>query len=183
MKNKSEQGFTYIDVMIAIVILLVGILALLSAITGAIFQAKGQEEQLDAKQIATSTMESIMAVKEAKQSDINSVTLGWTRVGNVGSAGTPQGIFVTGFRAVTTDSGPDEIVGTGDETGTPVAGFQRRIEITDQCDLERPSPNCATPGSFSVKIRLVVVTVTYFVGSVQRQEQLTTVLTDYYATS
>jgi len=37
MKEKSEEGFSYIDVMIAVVVLLVGILALLSAITGAVF--------------------------------------------------------------------------------------------------------------------------------------------------
>ncbi len=49
--NKSEAGFTYIDVMIAIVILMVGILALMAAMSGAVLQAKGQEQQLIAKQV------------------------------------------------------------------------------------------------------------------------------------
>ena len=78
MKVKSEAGFTYIDVMVAVVILLVGILALMSAITGAVFQTKGQEYQLSAKQIATSTMESIMSVKET-----DPLRLGWNKVGNI----------------------------------------------------------------------------------------------------
>ena len=183
MKDKSETGFTYIDVMIGIVILVVGILALLSAISGAILQSKGQEIQMDAKQIATSTLESIMSVKETVVKTNTTIQLGWQRVGNVGSnpnaAGIPQGIFVTGFQPVRPNSGTDQIIGTADDSGTPVAGFQRRIVITDQCDPERPSPNCIPPGTLGVSVRLVVVTVTYFVGSIQRQEQMTTVLTNY----
>ncbi len=186
MKNKSERGFTYIDVMVAIVILSVGILALLAAITGAVVQSRGQEEQLDAKQIATSTMEAIMAVKETKTT-ATSLAFGWERVGNVGNnpdaGGNPQGIFVNGMQPVRINPGPDQIVGTGDDSGVPVPGFARRIAITDQCDPERPSQNCATPGDFDVKVRLVVITVTYNVGTIQRQEQLTTVLTDYAATN
>lgn len=183
MKNKKlEQGFTYIDVMIGIVILLVGILALLSAITGAVFQSKGQELQMDAKQIATSTMESIMSVKESDKIT-DAARLGWQNLGNVGSnpdvLGAPQGIFVNGFKPVSPDPGSDQIFGTADDSGTPTPGFQRQIVITDQCDTERPSPNCPIPGTFAVKIRSVVVTVTYFVGTIQRQEQITTALTDY----
>ncbi len=192
MKNKSEQGFTYIDVMIAIVVLLVGILALLSAISGAIFQSRGQTEQLKAKQIAASTMESIIAIKEATAKSSDTLQLGWSRVGNEGSnpnsAGNPQGIFVNGFHPVYATPGTDQIFGTADDgsdypPATPVPGFQRQIVITDQCDLERPSYNCATPGSFDVKFRTVAITVTYYVGAVQRQERLMTTLTDYSPTT
>lgn len=179
MTAKSESGFSYIDVMIAIVILMVGILALLSAISGSILQARGQEQQLLAKQIATSTMESIMSVKET-----DPTRLGWTAIGNVGSnldaGGVAKGIFVTGFQTVKLDPGPDEVIGTADDTGTSVQGLQRRIVITDVCDPDRPSPTiCSPAGSSPVRIRSVAVTVTYFVGAVQRQEVLTTVLTDY----
>ena len=99
MKTQKQQGFTYIDVMIAIVILLVGILAMLSAITASIIQAKGQEQQIAAKQVASSTMESILSVKET-----DAQRLGWDKIGNVGSNpdadGVPQGIFLTGFQPV-----------------------------------------------------------------------------------
>jgi type II secretory pathway pseudopilin PulG len=185
MKVKSESGFTYIDVMIAIVILTVGILALLSAITGAVFQTRAQEQQLNAKQIVTSTMESIMSVKETIKDSTDPTLLGWNKVGNVGSnpngSGGFSGIFLTGFQPVRINAGPDEVVGTGDDTGTVVEGYQRRILITDECDPDRPSSNC-TPvptNPFPVKVRSVEITVTYFVGSIQRQEVLTTVLTDY----
>src|SRR3954468_15341410 len=106
MKNGSEAGFSYIDVMIALVILLVGVLALLSGISGSILQARSHEQQLLAKQVATSTLESIMSVKET---DPN--RLGWDAVGNIGSNmnanGVAQGIFLTGWQPVYSDPGPD----------------------------------------------------------------------------
>lgn len=178
MNKQSEAGFSYIDVMIAVVILLVGILALLSAITGAIIQAKGQEHQLSAKQTATSTIESIMSVKET-----DPTRLGWIAVGNVGSNpdenNDPRGIFLTGFQPVKPDAGPDQIIGTADDTGDDLAGFQRQIVITDECDPDRPSYNCQPAGTSPVRIRTIEVTVVYSVGTIQRQERVTTVLTDY----
>lgn len=178
MVNKSESGFSYIDVMIALVILMVGILALLSGISGSIIQARGQEQQLLAKQVATSTMESIMSVKET-----DPARLGWPAVGNVGSnpnsSGTPQGIFVTGFQPVYDTAGPDEVLGTADDTGTVVQGLQRQIVITDLCDPDRPSSICSPAGTFLIKFRSVTVTVKYTAGALQRQEVVSTVLTDY----
>lgn len=178
MRPKSESGFSYIDVMIALVILMVGILALLSGLSGSILQSRGHEQQVLAKQIATSTMESIMSVKET-----DTARLGWNAVGNVGSNpnanGVSQGIFLTGFQPVFQNAGPDEVLGTADDNGNQVAGLQRRIVITDVCDPDRPSPICNPPGTSAIRIRSVQVTVTYNVGAVQRQEVLTTVLTDY----
>ena len=87
MKSRSEAGFSYIDVMIALVILMVGILALLSGISGSILQSRGHEQQLLAKQVATSTMESIMAVKET-----DPARLGWDAVGNIGTNPNTSGV-------------------------------------------------------------------------------------------
>lgn len=181
MKRSHEAGFSYIDVMIAIVILMVGILALLSGITGSILRTRGQEQQLLAKQNGTSAMESILSVKET-----DPARLGWDAVGNVGSNlvnGVPQGIFVTGFQPVRPDAGPDEVIGTADDTGTAVTGLQRRIVITDLCDPERPSYNCTPVGTLSVRMRSVTVTVKYNVGSLQRDEEITTILTNYEGTN
>lgn len=179
MKDRSESGFSYIDVMIALVILMVGILALLSGISGSMLQSKGHEQQLLAKQVATSTMESIMAAKET-----DPTRLGWDAIGNVGTnpdpAGVFQGIFLNGLQPVRTDAGPDEVIGTADDTGAVVQQLQRRIVITDVCDPDRPSPViCNPPGDVPVLIRAVTVTITYNVGALQRQEQLATVLTNY----
>ena len=177
MKNRSEGGFSYIDVMIAIVILTVGILALMAAIAGSVLLSKGQETQLSAKQIATSTMESIRSAKETSDAS----RLGWPSIGNVGSnvdtLGIARGIFQVGPQAVKSDAGPDEVVGTADDTGT-TSNFRREIIITDICDPDRPSYNCATPGTAPVRIRSIRVKIYYFVGNLQRQEVLNNVLTD-----
>lgn len=177
MRVKDQSGFSYIDVMIAIVLLMVGVLALMSAIAGAMIQSKGQQQQIVAKEVAASTMESIMSVKET-----DPARLGWDAVGNVGSNivnGVPKGIFVTGMQNVLPNAGPDNIIGTADDTGTPMSAMQRQITITDQCDPERPSYNCPTPGLSKVRIRAVEVRVRYFVGAIAREETLTTVMTDY----
>lgn len=178
MKSRSESGFSYIDVMIGLVILMVGILALLSGISGSVIQARGQEQQLLAKQIATSTMESIMSVKET-----DPARLGWPAVGNVGTnpdaLGVNRGIFVNGIQNVKSDAGPDEVLGTADDTGTTIPNVERQITITDLCDPDRPSSICSPAGTFVIKFRSVVVTITYNVGAIRRQEVLSTVLTDY----
>lgn len=178
MNGKSENGFSYIDVMIALIILMLGVLALMSGISGSVLQANGQEQQLLAKHIAASTMESVLSVKET-----DPARLGWIAVGNVGSnpdrGGIFRGIFLTGLQPVYLNAGPDEVLGTADDNGPQVPGLQRRIVITDICDPERPSYNCTPPGTLAVKMRSVVVTVTYFVGTAQRQEVITTDLTDY----
>ncbi len=180
MNGKNENGFSYIDVMIALVILMVGILALLSGLSGSVLQSRGHARQLVAKQIATSTMESIMSVKET-----DPARMGWIAVGNVGTnpdaGGVNRGIFLTGFQPVLPDAGADEVIGTADDTGTAVEGFQRRIAITDICDPDRPSSICTPPGTAAIRMRSIVITITYFVGTIQRQEVLTTVLTDYEA--
>ncbi len=179
---KAEHGFSYIDVMIAIVILLVGVLALLSGISGSVLQARGHEQQLRAKQIATSTMESIMSVKETDPE-----RLGWDAIGNIGTnpdySGVNQGIFVNGFQPVYQNAGLDQVIGTADDNGPQIDGVQRRIVITDICDPDRPSPQCNPAGVFAIRMRSVDVTIIYNVGAIQRQENLRTVLTDYAVTN
>ena len=178
MKDTSSAGFSYVEVMVAIVILMVGILALMSGLSGAVLRSKSQESQLNAEQIAASTMESIMSLKET---DPN--RLGWITIGNVGSNpdvnNIPRGLFVNGEQNVMADAGADEVLGTADDSGGVVSGYTREIVITDQCDPDRPSPNCPVPGTAAVRIRTVVVTIRYYVGQMRGQEVLTTVVTDY----
>lgn len=183
MKYGSQEGFSYIDVMIALVILLVGVLALLSGITASVAQTRSQGQQLLAKQLITTTMESVMSVKET---DPN--RLGWGALGNVGTnphpvTGVNQGIFVIGFQPVTTDAGADEVIGTADDTGAAVPGVERMIVITDLCDPDRPSPaplcDPGPAGPFPPRFRRVEVTIRYQAPTGMRDEVLSTVLTDY----
>ncbi len=181
--KSSEAGFSYIDVMVALVIFLIGILGYLSALSAGILQSRGQQQQIIARHVAATAMESIMAAKET-----DPTRLGWDAIGNVGSnlhpvTGLPQGVFVAGFQQVVASAGPDEVIGTIDDTGAANVGYTREIVITDLCDPDRPSAICPTPGIWETRMRRVDVTVRYFVGSAQREETIRTVLTDYAATN
>lgn len=175
--KKNEAGFSYLDVLIAISILTVGILALAGAIAGSVIRSRQQEQQLLAKQYATSTLESVISAR-----DLNAFSLGWDSIGNIGSNpvnSVNRGVFLVGQQPLRPDSGPDQIVGTGDDTGTALNGFSRQITITDICDTTRPSYNCPTPGVWPVMMRQITVTIFYQAERMERTEAISTILAKY----
>lgn len=181
MRKEASEGFSYIEVMVALVILMIGLLGLLSAMTAGVLQSNGQEEQMLAKHMAASTMESIMSLKETDPQ-----RMGWITVGNVGrnpdAGGVARGVFVNGEQEVRMGAGADNVLGTADDDGGLVPGLTREIVIADACDPDRPSPVpvCPVPGGpYPVRVRTVAVTVRYFAGGIRRAETLTTVLSDY----
>lgn len=187
--KKSEQGFSYIDVMIALTLMLVGILAMTGAVMANLVRSYDTDKQVIAKQLALSTVESVFAAKEIKKNDNSgSSVTSWDSIGNVGNNlvnGTAQGIFMTGFRPVRQEEGADGIFGTADDAcdegaGCPganstvnnsaiVKGYQRQIEITDV--QENPNE--------PIKKRRVVVTVKYFVNGGTRTEKMSTLVSLY----
>lgn len=175
--GRGEEGFSYIDVLIALVIFMIGIVGYLTAMSAGVLMTRGQQYQLTARHIAATTMESIMAAKETAPD-----RLGWPAVGNIGSNvidGTPRGVFRTGQHQAMTSAGPDQLIGTADDDGAPFAGYTRTITIGDICDPDRPSYNCPTPGTWPIRMRSVEIRIDYFVGTAPRHETIATVLTDY----
>ena len=171
----DEQGFTYIDVLIAMMILLVGVLALSAAVTLAVVRARDSELQLIAKQHAISTLESIFAARDT-------TALGWNSIGNKESATIPDGIFSIGRRQLTELPGTDGIYGTTDDaeattadavTGAVLSNFQREIVISKVPDPDRPNTD---------KVRSLDVTIFYRSGSgTWRSESVRTIITDSLA--
>ena len=88
-EHKKEAGFSYVDVLCGIIILMIGILALVGAITAALVRSTELDQQLQAKQIATSTLESVISAR-----DINRPggIPGWDSIQNA-----PAGLFLIGF--------------------------------------------------------------------------------------
>jgi prepilin-type N-terminal cleavage/methylation domain-containing protein len=177
MKKNNEQGFTYIEVMCAIVILLVGILAQVSAITFSVLRQREAEQQSIARQIAASTIESIFAARDLANDD------GISSFANINTTDvSTDGIFIPGWFPVREDAGKDGILGTADDSCTtavctvgsytnasPVKeGFERRIVITDIVET----------GSSTVKKRRIEVRVRFFVGQLQREQTLATIIAD-----
>jgi hypothetical protein len=185
----KQDGFSYIDVMIAIVIMLVGVLALVGALAANVVRSLESEKRTIGKQLALSTIESIIAAKDIQRPG---VIVGWDSIRNVQTslpAGEIDGIFVTGYRPVRVEEGWDGVFGTVDDactgsgpcvvTGRPnntsalVPGFQREIVITDVADPERPSP----PNP--ITRRRVDVNIKYFVNQATRTVTESTILTNY----
>jgi type II secretory pathway pseudopilin PulG len=188
-QKRNEKGFSYIDVMIAIVIMMVGVLALVGALTANLMRSFEAERRIIAKQMALSTIESIMAAKEI---DRPGILDGWESIKNAVTSpptGTINGIFLTGWCPIREEMGYDGVAGTIDDacsgtgscivSGRPantspiIAGYQREIVITDVADDERPSPPNA------ITRRRVDVTVRFFVNQAVRTETASTILTNY----
>lgn len=172
---ESEAGFSYIDVMIAMMILLVGCLALAAAVVAAVVQSRGGQQQLAAKQYAVSSLESILAAREPQVVSAPGATpapsalpfIVWSRFGMSGSAQVPAGIFVAGKRDITPERGADNIIGTIDDTGAAIPNFKRQITIE----------NTADGGGDA---RLVTVMIFYTVGGgIEREEKIKTIVTNH----
>lgn len=185
MNNKtdsnSQAGFSYIDLLISMVIFLVGILGMTGALAANRMRAQIIEKQLAAKQLGLSSLETILAAKELKPTEEIS---GWDTIGNVGSNpinNVNRGIFETDFRPIRQGNGADGIVGTADDAcsntaqacgtnDTPViAGFARKIEIADVSSTEYST----------IRQRNVTVTIRYQVNGRNMEEVIKTILTDY----
>lgn len=176
-KGNNESGFSYIDVMIGITILLVGVLGLVAAITRGITMTTVSQEMLSAKQQAASTMENIYTARE-----INPDTLIWDRIRNA-STGNPGGLFVTGEQLIYPTAGRDGIIGTADDPngldgiannaddGTPMDGFTREITIENVVDARRPNA--------PISLRKIDVTIRYWISGRRRTETFTSYIANY----
>jgi len=177
--RKEESGFTYLEVMIAIVILTIGITAQLSALSLSMVRARSAQERNTARQIASSTIESIFAARDlGSASGINN----WAAI-NTKNIDPTNGIFEDGWRPVRVDPGIDGVQGTADDAcpapgscavGTYtnnsaiLRGFERKIEITDIVE----------GANVRIKKRRVVVKLRYYIGQLQTEEDLATIIAD-----
>lgn len=178
MKKSNQKGFTYIEVMCAMVIMMIGILAQLTALSFSILRQSEAEQQNTARQIASSTLESIFAARDLGE---NAQLSGWEMI-NTNDVHN-KGLFVPGWQPVRESAGKDGIQGTIDDAcpaDTPcktanytnnsaiINGFERRVIITDILET----------GSTVAKRRRLEIKIRYFVGQLQREQTLATVIAD-----
>lgn len=177
-KNR-ESGFSYIEVIFAIMIMTIGILASLTAISAALLREGESGQKNIARQLTSSTLESIFATRDLRNENALS---NWAAVAN-NTVATPDGIFLTGWRPIRRDSGIDGIEGTADDacnygtycqngtysnTSDVIPGFDRQILITDIIE----------DGVAEVRRKRVDVSVRYFAGQAQRTETVSTIIAD-----
>ncbi len=102
--EKRQQGFALLETLIAIVVLMIGLLAVLATFAMAIGNTNSVQLDSIARQKATEALESIFTARQTSQ-------ITFANIQNIG-AGT--GIFTAGFTPMT-DPGPDGLDGTGDD--------------------------------------------------------------------
>lgn len=173
-KKQNEAGFSYIETMIAIVILSVGILGSLSALTFGVLSVRESEMKTKAKELAGSSVETIFAVRDLKSDGAIS---SWDKIAV--NNGSNSGIFLDDWRPVRENPGYDGIYGTADDacpagnsctvggytnSSSVIQGFQRRVEITDIVE------------NGVVKKRRLNVRIRYPIGNLFREEAVATII-------
>jgi Tfp pilus assembly protein PilV len=176
--RNREDGFTLIEVMIAILVMLVGVLAVLASLATAVAATQSSEEDLIARQKALEAMESIYTARNSQQipfSSVANVSNGGIFIStaeNMLCAG-PDGLVntaddvscTTSSGATCPDSGaecmvlpgPDGILGTADDVTMSLGNFTRTITISPT-EYPAGSPNA---GSTNPNMMAITVTVSY----------------------
>jgi len=99
----TECGFTMIEVLISVIVLTIGLVSMLAMFTVALAATNNSQEDLTAKQIAQSTLESIFTARNTQQ-------ITFLQIQNVANGG----IFLDGPQVIK-DPGPDGLDGTADD--------------------------------------------------------------------
>jgi prepilin-type N-terminal cleavage/methylation domain-containing protein len=138
-KNKHAAGFSLIEMMIAMIVMVAGLTALLGLFGTGISHLQRSQESFIAKEKARETFENIYGAR-------NSGQLTWEQIANAGGAG--AGVFLRGYQPLfdagpdgivdTIDDGspqtyvlpgPDGILGTPDDTVVALTNYTREIDI------------------------------------------------------
>jgi hypothetical protein len=167
---RSEKGFTLIETLLAVAILMVGILSLAAMLCDALAYMQGSEANFIAQQKAEEAMEAIFTAKYT-----NAIT--FSQIANTTS--TPPGIFLAtaqpilqpgsdGLVGTAADSsapaayiinpGPDGLMGTADDINVPLTNMTRTITISPAADNNLTS---------------VTVTINYTAGRFKRTYSMT----------
>ena len=147
----KQQGFTLIEVLIAIAVMSVGLLAVVASIATAIATTQSAQEDLVARHKALEALESIYTARNSQQvafSAINNTSSGGIFLsgaqpllcaGPDGLVGTADDVPCTTSGGVTCPNGgvecwvlpgPDAVLGTSDDITMSLANFTRTITIT-----------------------------------------------------
>ena len=170
----AQSGFTLVETMVAMFILMVGLLGLAQVFALGLRHMSSSTYDAIAREKAREAIESVHTARDTR-------IITWSQIRNV-SAG---GVFIDGERTLrqagadglmnTADDpttleeelspGPDGILGTSDDLHVPLTNFWRTIAITDITG--EPT------------LRQLRVTIRYMVGTATRTYVLTTYVSSY----
>jgi prepilin-type N-terminal cleavage/methylation domain-containing protein len=134
---RNKNGFTLVEVMIAMAVMAFGILSLVTVFTQGLVASNQTQVQYIAQQKAQEAMETIFTSRDTR-------LITWTQLGNISAGGIfkdgaqplcapgPDGLFGTSDDDLTTPDvvitapGPDNIFGTSDDVGTNLNPWMTR---------------------------------------------------------
>lgn len=150
-KRAKQAGFSLVEVMIAIAVMSIGLLAVVGAIATAVASTQSAQEDLIARHKALEALESIYTARNSQQIPFTSInntgsggifksgTQPLTCAGPDGLVGTTDDVSCTTFGGATCPNGgvecwvlpgPDGVLGTSDDQTMSLANFQRTITIS-----------------------------------------------------
>ena len=133
VKLTNESGVTMAEVLTAILVLSVGLLAVAASISYALRITSINREVTGGKLQAAAMLEQIETLRNTQQLVFRQIV----NAGAVDNSGIPVSRqfagFANGFLPITTNPGPDNIFGTMDDPTGPIAsgteGLSRKVEI------------------------------------------------------
>ena len=178
----AQSGFTMIEALISIVILSFGVLSLAAFYAQGLYFASLTQYDYVAEKKAEQAVEVIFTARDNN-------TLTWAQIQNTGSGG----VFLAGPQSML-QPGPDGLVGTAVDTGSPneviVIGpnsagqigttTDRTVDLnpwmTRTIDIE---PVLDTAGNNEPNVRSITVTISYHVGKMQRNYTLISYISSF----
>jgi prepilin-type N-terminal cleavage/methylation domain-containing protein len=146
-RKRSESGFTLLEMVVAMVVMLVGLLALAQTIGFALVVSNKGRNVTNTKLLVVSVLEQMETLRNTKQLTFGQIA----NTGVVDNSGAAQNFsgFPVEFRAVSVNPGVDGIFGTIDDPadlGHP--GYTRQILITSlSANLKRIQVTLKSPGT------------------------------------
>ena len=171
--RKSDEGFTLIEVMIAIVVMAVGLLAVIASFATAISATQSAEEDLIARQKVLEAMESIYTARNSQQ-------IPFASVANVSNGG----IFLDGAQPLKC-AGPDGLVNTQDDVNcTTQAGAVCPDNGAECMVLPGPDGTLGTSDDVTMSLgnftRTVAVTPVFLANGTQNNDMMAIAITVSY---
>ena len=176
-KSREEKGFTLIEVMVSMAILVIGVLSLASIFTQGLKANYQNQIQYIAQQKAQEAMESIFTARDTRlvtSAQINNVSNGGIFTDNAQPllAPGPDGLFGTADDDATNPDtivvapGPDGIFGTADDVSIPLNPWMTRTIVI--------APAANTPN-----LKTITVTIKWMYQGQPGQYQLVSFISNF----
>lgn len=183
-----QRGLSLVETLLALGVLTVGMLGAAGVLTQGMEKLASSPGDVVATQKAAEAVEAVFSARDSHK-------LTWAQIRNVnGASGYDGGIFLDGPQSLkkagddglvnTADDGavessvlpgPDQLLGTSDDSTVTLDNFTREIQIQD---VPNEPPNCGTVTA-PCTLRSIKVIITFRSGSTKRTYTLTTYISNY----